>query len=408
MKTGIRCAAFLLAVLLCAISIQAVDSYTRIEIAESAESGEVSVIEVSDSIKIEIAENAEACSDSFSEELEADLAPFLEKYHLNESNFSMGYCYTATGETWYYNGDALMLGGSVYKLPLNMVVTEGLADGTFSENDRVGGYSLAQAQYMSLVHSNNEVSQAMQKYIVGYAYGYYYPYRAAIAKYSGFEPDELPDKYYAGNYFSAEFMVNTLSYLYDHAEDFETVLDYMEEAQPGAYFKRNNDTYPIAHKYGYFNGAINDVGIVYTPTPFLLAAFTYNTGNGETVLSELCSLMTDFTLELDAQIAAEEEARTQRVAELHAFSLHGVQQAAEAATQTLAAQAPEAARQSAPESVSESAPEAALPPIPESGAESVPDSADSGILIIAAVSAAALTAAALWARLRTRRTLKTH
>lgn len=233
------------------------------------------------------------------------LAPFFEEYGLDEDNFAMGYCYTATGESWYYNGDAWMTGGSVYKLPLNMVYCDRLADGTYKPTDLVGGYTIEKAQFASIVESNNEVSEAMQKHLVGNRADYYVPYRREIAKYCGTDPDKLPEEYYeSGNFFSPKFMINTLQYLFDHSEDYETLLGYLTQAHPGKYFKKYVDEYEIAHKYGYLDGEVNDAAIVYTPNPFLLTAFTYRAGDGEKVLGKLCELMCEYTLALDEEYSA--------------------------------------------------------------------------------------------------------
>lgn len=369
MKREIRWASFWLAAMLCAAPVQAADASAEIEVTEAYKIAEVEV----------------EGSDDFAAGLEAVIGPFLEQYGLNERNFAMGYCDTATGETWYYNGDALMLGGSVYKLPLNMRITEKVAEGTLSENDRVGGYSLPQAQYLSLVHSDNAVSQAMQQYLVGFRYGYYRAYREEIAVYSGDFLDNVPEQYYTGNYFSARFMINTLSYLYDHSADFETILDHMKEAQPGAYFKRYTDEYVVAHKYGYIDGAINDVGIIYTDSPFLLAAFTYNHGNGEEVLGRLCELLCDYTSELDAQREAAAAARAARKAQT--IAEYEVRLAAEAEAAEAEVTAPE------PEE-----PAAESPPAPEAPEPAGPSAKP--VWIIAAVSAVGLALFALYDRRR--------
>lgn len=283
--------------------------------------------------------------------LEDYLAPFFEKYGLNENNFSMGYCFTGSGDTWYFNGEKLMIGGSLYKLPLNMRITEKIQEGVFSESDLVGGHTLAEAQYLSMVHSDNTVSQAMQKFLVGYSSGYYYAYRDEIAKYSGDFLEDIPPEYYSDNYFSAEFMLNTLSYLYGHSEQFSTILGYMEEAQPEDYFNFCGVDYPVAHKYGYYDGYINDAGIIYTPTPFLLVAFTYNLGAGEQVLGELCNLMCDYTLSLIDEMEEEEEA-ARLEAETEAANLEAEEEAARIEAEEEAARL-DALRQEAEEEVVE-------------------------------------------------------
>ena len=326
-------------------------------------------------------------SDEPLSDLEDYLAPFLEQYGLNENNFAMGYCFTGSGDTWYFNGEKLMTGGSLYKLPLNMRITEKIQEGVFSESDWVGGHTLAEAQYLSMVHSDNAVSQAMQKFLVGYSSGYYYAYRQEIAKYSGDFLEDIPPEYYYDNYFSAEFMINTLSYLYDHSDQFSTILGYMEEAQPDDYFNYCGVDYPVAHKYGFYDGYINDAGIIYTPTPFLLVAFTYNLGCSEEVLGELCSLMCDYTLSLIDEIEAEEEA-----ARLEA----------EEAAQAEEAARLEALRQEEVAAQAEEAAEAEEPPSEEPGGEEGPSSGDAiPVLIIAAAGAVLLLTCFLLFRRKT-------
>ena len=70
------------------------------------------------------------------------------------------------------------------------------------------------------------------------------------------------------------------------------------QAQPGQYFRAQVDEFDIAHKYGYFEGYLNDVGVIYTPQPYLLAVYTYHTG--EDVLGAICRAATDYTLTADA------------------------------------------------------------------------------------------------------------
>ena len=340
-------------------------------------------------------------------DLEAYLAPFWEKYGLNENNFSMGYCFTGSGDTWYFNGEKMMIGGSLYKLPLNMRITEKIQEGVFSESDWVGGHTLAEAQYLSMVHSDNAVSQALQKFLVGYSSGYYYAYRQEIAKYSGDFLEDIPPEYYSGNYFSAEFMLNTLSYLYDHAEQFSTILGYMEEAQPDDYFNCCDVGYPVAHKYGYYGGYINDAGIIYTPTPFLLVAFTYNLGCGEQVLGELCSLMCDYTLSLIDEIEAEEEAARLEAEEAarseaeEAARLEAEEEAEEEAARLEALRQEEEAKEEAAAQAEEAA-EAEEPPSEESGGEEGLSSGDAiPVLIIAAAGAVLLLTCFLLFRRKT-------
>ena len=71
----------------------------------------------------------------------------------------------------------------------------------------------------------------------------------------------------------------------------------------------------MAHKYGYYVDddkgvtAVNDVGIVFTPQPFLLAVYTANAPGGEEVVARACQLLTEYSVWQyeQAQAAAAEQ-----------------------------------------------------------------------------------------------------
>ena len=147
----------------------------------------------------------------WSEGLDEIMAEYMAANGLSERNFAVGYLYTGTGEYWYFNEDKMMVGGSLYKLPLNMRITEMVANGERSWNDYVHGMPLAQAQRMSVEHSENDVSIDLQHYCAGFRWGYYTTYRAELLKYSGWSEDEIPVGYYGSNTFSAEYMLKESS-----------------------------------------------------------------------------------------------------------------------------------------------------------------------------------------------------
>lgn len=244
----------------------------------------------------------------WSEGLDEIMADYMAEHGLTEDNFAMGYLYTGTGEYWYFNEEAMMIGGSIYKLPLNMAINDKVAAGERSLDDSVGGHKLPEAQHQSITFSNNTVSMAMQKYVVGVYSGYYRLYRTEIAKYCGTPVEELPQTYWNGNYFSANFMLNTLVYLYEHSGDYENIIGYMKESNPGRYFRLYEGDYEIAHKYGSLSPSLNDVAIVYTPNPFLLVVLTDGAFPPEQILGEICQLATEYTLKLDAKYEQERQA----------------------------------------------------------------------------------------------------
>lgn len=230
--------------------------------------------------------------DDFSEQsLDEAMADFMQAYGLDESNYSVSYTNTVTGETYAFNDTAFMVAASTYKLPLNMYYYEMEQEGTIASDAYISraGTTLDQIHYQSLVYSNNEVSIGLL-----YNLGQFRDYKDCMRKYFSMTDSEIEYVYYVDNYYCTRMMMDALSYLYEYRADFEEMIGYMKQAQPGQYFKAGVTEYEVAHKYGAYEGAVNDVGIIYTPQPFLLAVYTQNVE--EAVVAQTAALFTAYNL----------------------------------------------------------------------------------------------------------------
>lgn len=235
-------------------------------------------------------------ADFTAESLDEVMARYIAGRGLTEDSFAMGWYDFATGSEWFFNGDAFMVAGSMYKLPLNMVYADKLASGDISADDMAGVYTVERAMELSIVYSDNAAADALHSALhLGQ-----HDYRLLLSQYSGLDESELPEEYFTDNRISARFMINTLVYLYDNSALYDTVIAHMKAAHPGRYFKKSGSDYEIAHKYGYFQGELDDCGIVYSPRPFALVVFTNKVRGGEDILAELCALMTDYSLYLSS------------------------------------------------------------------------------------------------------------
>lgn len=98
----------------------------------------------------------------------------------------------------------------------------------------------------------------------------------AMRKYFTMTDDEIPQNYYYDHLFCTRMMLDTLKVVWDGQEQYPELIDYLKIACPDAYFKTylDVDETPIAHKYGSYEGAENDVGIIWAERPFLLAVYT--------------------------------------------------------------------------------------------------------------------------------------
>ena len=226
--------------------------------------------------------------------LEQVIADFMTAYQLGEENFSVSYFNTVTGEAYDFNDEKFAIAASTYKLPLNMYFYEMERNGEITGDTLItwSGQTLDFIHEQSIVYSNNELSEALMYY-----WGDHTAYKEHMRKYFTMTDEEIDPLYYQGNYYCVRMMMDCLHYLYDNQADFEELIGYMKQAMPGQYFKRGVTEYEVAHKYGSVQAYNNDVGIIYTPQPFLLAVYTQSFGVGnDGICAEAARLLTAYTV----------------------------------------------------------------------------------------------------------------
>ena len=236
------------------------------------------------------------------------MAQFMEENYLNEQNFSMSYYNTVTGESYAFEDTHMMVAASTYKLPLNLYYYQQELAGEIASDALIAGvYRLSDCHYQSLVWSNNEISEAML-----YQIGSFQEYKQTMRTFTDMTDDEIDPRYYSGNLYCTRMMMDALKYLYDHAADYEEMLSYMKEASPqNGYFRKYVTECEVAHKYGSFEGAENDTGIIYAGQPFLLAVYTQDVA-GEEICAKAARLMKDYTDEQYAIQLEQERLETER------------------------------------------------------------------------------------------------
>lgn len=238
--------------------------------------------------------------------LDEVMEDFMQANGLNETNYSVSYANTVTGETYDFQDETFRVAASTYKLPLNMYYYEMEQEGTIASDAYISraGMTLDQIHYESLVNSNNDVSIGLL-----YNLGQFRDYKNCMRKYFTMTDQEIDYVYYVDNYYCTRMMLDALSYLYEYRADFTEMIDYMKQAQPGQYFKAGVTDYEVAHKYGWFEGAVNDVGIIYTDQPILLAVYTQDVS--ETVVADTAALLTAYTVWKSQPEPEPEESNTQ-------------------------------------------------------------------------------------------------
>ncbi len=191
------------------------------------------------------------------------IAQFMEEYGLTEENFSLSYRALDSGETFHFEEHTYRTAGSMYKLALNMYYYDLERSGEIDPEMTIGDWTLPEMHRETILNSNNEMAIAML-----YNLGTFYEYRQKMMKYSD---QTYSYEYYWNNVINSSYMLDVLSYLYEHQGDYEELMQNLKKANPWLYFKQYVNA-PIAHKYGMFQGAYCDAGIVFAESPFLLVA----------------------------------------------------------------------------------------------------------------------------------------
>ena len=246
--------------------------------------------------------------------LEDAMADFISRNQLDGGNYAVSYTFTGTGETYQYHETTYFVGGSIYKLPLCMLYRDKIDRGEMTEQTIFSnGVSFSDMEFEILVHSNNDYGLYLLR-----RWPQFRSYRLELAQYTEMDPDTLDPLYYADNNFCTAFFLQILEYLYTNRDLYATEISYLEQAQPGEYLRRYVDAVPVAQKYGWYDGAVNTVGIVETDTPYLIAVFTDHLYDAENIIGQTNLIFYDYTTYLMEQaqlraVAAQAEASARAV-----------------------------------------------------------------------------------------------
>ena len=247
------------------------------------------------------------------------VAEYLETWGADPETVGLGYYNTVTGEEHYLNPDRYRVTASMYKVPLNMVFLDRLTNGEIDWDTRFSGYRYEDALEQTIVWSNNDIAVNMVRFTLGN--GSWQEGRRFLAPYCGLDPETVDYKFLENNYSTPRQMIACLRMLYENPDRFPRLIEAMQRAEPTEYFKRREQRFDIAHKYGFlqteYHLYLNDCGICFTDDPILLVIYTDNAVHAYDLLTEYCTLMCDYTqyhtaIRLQEEAEAEAEAQRQR------------------------------------------------------------------------------------------------
>lgn len=266
---------------------------------------------------------AEGADESILDEEALDqwIQDYLKQQGIGGGNqvFSVGFCYTATGDAWYYNGDAFMYSASMYKVPVAMLLAEKEAAGQITQETDLGGGTLRYLESTALTFSNNDSGHAMLNYLGEDNSG---KASRLCMQYASLDKSYFDQDFFDYSYYSARFITQVMQTLFEGGEErFPHVIENLLLAQPDSYLNlRLMGKYDVAQKYGAFqerNGNSNNhiTAIVYTPTPIIVTVMTRNVEDYQRLMAEIGEYLANYSLELDEKLAQRELARQEAEAQ---------------------------------------------------------------------------------------------
>ena len=255
-------------------------------------------------------------------ELQQWMDSFVQEHNLNQNymRFSVGFWYSGTGESWYYDADQWMYSASLYKVPVSMLMAEKEAAGELTLDTVVNGTTLEYLESTALVYSNNDSGHSMVSWLGGTYAG---KCSDMTIKFTDLPESYFEQDFYDVSYYTARYMTQVMSTLYQGGDaKFPHVLDYLKQAQPDDYYNRNTalkNNYTIAQKFGAYeeaNGNNNNhcAAVIYTPNPIVVTVMTRNVGEYQNIIAAVGGHMADYALQLDQKLESWKQAQAEKAA----------------------------------------------------------------------------------------------
>ena len=225
---------------------------------------------------------------------------YLADCGIDPSQVAFSYKNPATGHSFSMNETQPMTAGSTYKMPLNMLVVDAVAEGKFTLTERFditqtayeykfehdayvgqfgGAMTIPDMQEYSLVYSENTPAYALAERLGGMDAAF-----AMMDRY-GKSKGEVPTIRREDNKTSTDYYIQVLQYLYNHQEKYADIISFMEQSFDGQYYKTYLPDLRIVQKPGYVAEALNVDAMVFEESPYLIAIYTRYLG-GSTETSE--------------------------------------------------------------------------------------------------------------------------
>ena len=233
------------------------------------------------------------------------------KNHKIEDKVSYFYYNTVTKETYLYRENELYLAASTIKVPVvlawmdlvnkNKVTLDTkfkYEERHYEESDEIALYDtykygdlvpLSELIHLPIVYSDNPSNHMLREYIYDYIG---MSFREWYSKFS-LVPQE--NDFYYKNQCSAAIMLEVMKKLYDHSNEYISLINDMKIAAKGRYIQSNHFDYEVAQKYGEYDKYEHTMAILYKEEPILVGIFTELWHeNAKDVIKDLSKIMSEY------------------------------------------------------------------------------------------------------------------
>lgn len=237
-----------------------------------------------------------------STELENQLKAYLGN---NIDKIGLSYYDINSGKEITINGDKTFLAGSTIKVQMNMVLGDMIQNGVvnineslrYTEDSYEDGTGILKNQDLSkplslvllsdysILHSDNIATNMIIKRIN------YYNMRKLIDDKLGHATDN------SNNYITAKDETKLLEFLYSNENNNPVYSRLIENMKNTDFHDRLDFFLPhniVAHKIGNYNSYVNDVGIIYTESPYILSIYTNGINNANEVIAHISKMVYDY------------------------------------------------------------------------------------------------------------------
>ena len=223
----------------------------------------------------------------------------MTENNLNESNFFFFFYNIEEKKYYFYNENTYFTAASTIKVPAAMLYYDKIADGELNSSDTLiynsddyeAGDGSTAADYsvgeripisylleQTIVNSDNTALNILVNSIG------YQKCKEELTKYSDIE---LIEDFYSSNVANVSYYYDVLQYLYQNADKYSELIEYMKISSGGEYLKANIPQYEVAHKYGSYDGYVHDYGIIYGQNTYLIGVFTKGIANASDLIADI-------------------------------------------------------------------------------------------------------------------------